>query len=83
MNPDGAARGHLRTNAAGANLNPEWAASKAGCYGNGAPREDYAAPTLRRSPEVHHTLAAMDAAGCDLFVDVHGDEALPFGGPAG
>jgi murein tripeptide amidase MpaA len=26
MNPDGSYRGHLRTNAAGANLNREWAA---------------------------------------------------------
>ena len=25
MNPDGSRRGHLRTNAAGANLNREWA----------------------------------------------------------
>ncbi|MCS6985972.1 MAG: M14-type cytosolic carboxypeptidase [Sphingomonadaceae bacterium] len=29
MNPDGAFRGHLRTNAAGANLNREWAAPSA------------------------------------------------------
>ena len=41
MNPDGAARGYLRVNAGGANLNREWAATG-----------DYAAPTLERSPEV-------------------------------
>jgi murein tripeptide amidase MpaA len=29
MNPDGSWRGHLRTNAAGANLNREWAAPSA------------------------------------------------------
>ena len=60
MNPDGSRRGHLRTNAAGANLNREWAA-----------------PTLERSPEVVHVLAAMDATGVDFAMDVHGDEALP------
>lgn len=67
MNPDGAIRGHLRTNACGANLNREWAATG-----------DYAAPTLARSPEVLHALAAMDVTGVDLFIDVHGDEGLPF-----
>lgn len=60
MNPDGSARGHLRTNAAGANLNREWAA-----------------PSLERSPEVLHVLAAMDASGVDFAMDVHGDEAIP------
>ena len=60
MNPDGSRRGHLRTNAAGANLNREWAK-----------------PTLERSPEVLHTLAAMDATGVDFSLDVHGDESLP------
>lgn len=40
---DGSARGHLRTNASGANLNREWASTA-----------DYEAPTLERSPEVHH-----------------------------
>jgi murein tripeptide amidase MpaA len=60
MNPDGSRRGHLRTNAAGANLNREWAG-----------------PTAERSPEVLHTLAAMDASGVDFSMDVHGDEALP------
>ena len=36
------------------------------------------APTLERSPEVYHVLKAMDVTGVDFFVDVHGDEALPF-----
>ena len=61
MNPDGAIRGNLRSNAAGANLNREWAA-----------------PSLARSPEVLHTLNAMRASGCDLFLDIHGDETLPY-----
>ena len=67
MNPDGSVRGYLRTNASGANLNREWCTTGA-----------YAAPTLHRSPEVYHTLAAMDRTGVDLFIDVHGDETLPF-----
>ena len=66
MCPDGAVLGHLRTNACGANLNREW-----------APTGDYMAPTVERSPEVHAVLAAVTAIGCDLFVDVHGDEELP------
>jgi murein tripeptide amidase MpaA len=41
VNPDGSVRGHLRTNASGANLNREW-----------APTGNYDAPTLARSPEV-------------------------------
>jgi murein tripeptide amidase MpaA len=61
MNPDGAVRGNLRTNAAGANLNREW-------------RD----PSAARSPEVFHVRAAMEAAGCALFLDVHGDESLPY-----
>jgi len=61
MNPDGAVRGNLRTNAAGANLNREWKS-----------------PTPDRSPEVWHVRAAMEASGCGLFLDVHGDESLPY-----
>ena len=67
MNPDGATRGHLRTNAIGSNLNREWA-----CTG------EYEAPTLERSPEVFHVLRSMDESGVDFFCDIHGDEALPF-----
>ena len=71
MNPDGALRGHLRTNACGANLNREWAPTT---LDSGA---IYDAPTTHRSPEVYHVLHAMDQSGVDLFVDVHGDETLP------
>jgi murein tripeptide amidase MpaA len=66
MNPDGAARGNLRTNAAGANLNREWMA-----------------PSLERSPEVLCVRAKLHEIGCDMFFDIHGDEALPYNFVAG
>lgn len=66
MNPDGSARGHLRTNAAGVNLNREWAE-----------------PSLQSSPEVYLVLNKMIETGCDLALDVHGDEALPYNFIAG
>ncbi|RUO22410.1 hypothetical protein CWE08_04310 [Aliidiomarina iranensis] len=66
MNPDGSVRGHLRTNAAGVNLNREWAA-----------------PSLDKSPEVFHVLEEMDAIGVDMYLDVHGDENLPYNFVAG
>jgi murein tripeptide amidase MpaA len=69
MNPDGAFLGHLRTNAVGANLNREWADSV---------KKPYEAPTLDRSPEVHCVLEKMKETGVDCFLDVHGDEELPF-----
>lgn len=61
MNPDGAVRGNLRTNGAGANLNREWLT-----------------PTMERSPEVLLVKQKMMETGCDLFLDVHGDEGLPY-----
>jgi murein tripeptide amidase MpaA len=61
MNPDGAALGNLRTNAAGANLNREWME-----------------PNAARSPEVLVVRDAIHALGCDMFFDIHGDEALPY-----
>jgi murein tripeptide amidase MpaA len=60
VNVDGAARGNLRGNAAGLDLNRQWIA-----------------PDPARAPEVAAVLAAMDAAGVDLCLDVHGDETLP------
>jgi len=66
MNPDGSVRGHLRTNAAGANLNREWAT-----------------PSLEKSPEVFYVMQKMRETGVDLFLDAHGDEALPYNFVAG
>lgn len=66
MNPDGSVRGHLRTNAAGANLNREWHS-----------------PSAERSPEVLKVRQRMLATGVDLFLDIHGDEALPYNFVAG
>ena len=66
MNPDGAVRGNLRTNAAGANLNREWQE-----------------PSMERSPEVYLVRERMLKVGGDLFLDIHGDEALPYNFVAG
>lgn len=61
MNPDGSVLGNLRTNAAGANLNREWAE-----------------PTLAHSPEVYYVREKMHETGVDMFLDIHGDEELPY-----
>ncbi len=66
MNPDGSARGNLRTNAAGANLNREWLE-----------------PSMSNSPEVYLVRERMMAEGGDLFLDIHGDEELPYNFVAG
>lgn len=66
MNPDGAIRGNLRTNAAGANLNREWCS-----------------PSMQTSPEVFLVREKMLSEGGDLFLDIHGDEELPYNFVAG
>ncbi len=66
MNPDGSVRGHLRTNAAGVNLNREWQT-----------------PSLEKSPEVYLVRQKMLETGVDMFLDVHGDENLPYNFVAG
>jgi len=39
---------------------------------------EWMAPSVERSPEVFHVRAAMQATGVDGFLDVHGDESLPY-----
>ncbi|HXX83485.1 MAG TPA: M14-type cytosolic carboxypeptidase [Casimicrobiaceae bacterium] len=39
---------------------------------------EWMAPTLERSPEVLHVRTAMRETGVAAFLDVHGDEALPY-----
>ncbi|KAL3817394.1 hypothetical protein ACHAXA_011023 [Cyclostephanos tholiformis] len=83
VNPDGSALGYLRTNAVGSNLNREWCPSPAPpVVKDDRAREGgidmYEAPTLERSPEAYHVLREMDRTGVDAFLDVHGDEGLPF-----
>jgi len=78
MNPDGAQRGYLRTNAYGANLNREWASSNTQFE-----VDYYEAPTLEYSPEVFCVLSKMDETGVDVFLDVHGDENIPYNFLAG
>lgn len=66
MNPDGSVRGHLRTNAAGVNLNREWQT-----------------PSMQQSPEVFLVRQKMLEVGVDMFLDIHGDENLPYNFVAG
>lgn len=66
MNPDGAYRGNLRTNASGANLNREWLE-----------------PSMETSPEVYLVREQMHQRGLDMFLDIHGDEAIPYNFVAG
>lgn len=39
---------------------------------------EWKTPSLERSPEVVHAQAAMRASGVELFLDIHGDETLPY-----
>ncbi len=44
---------------------------------------EWGVSNLEKSPEVHHTIAAMDADKPLFCLDVHGDEALPYNFIAG
>lgn len=44
---------------------------------------EWAKPTLDYSPEVYWTLKRMEQTGCDLFIDVHGDEEIAYNFLAG
>ena len=39
---------------------------------------EWMTPTMERSPEVFLVKQKMHEIGCDLFLDVHGDEGLPY-----
>lgn len=39
---------------------------------------EWANPCKEKSPEVYYVRAAMDKYGCDLNLDIHGDETLPY-----
>lgn len=39
---------------------------------------EWLAPDLERSPEVFAVREAIHVNGCDMFFDIHGDEALPY-----
>jgi len=39
---------------------------------------EWVSPSLERSPEVHAVRAEMQRTGCDFFLDVHGDEVIPY-----
>jgi len=44
---------------------------------------EWQAPTLERSPEVYLVRQKMQELGVDFFLDVHGDEAIPYNFLAG
>ena len=39
---------------------------------------EWMTPTLENSPEVYYVKNKIHETGCDLFLDIHGDEALPY-----
>lgn len=39
---------------------------------------EWLSPSLERSPEIVHAQAAMRESGVELFLDIHGDETLPY-----
>lgn len=44
---------------------------------------EWMAPTMERSPEVFVVRQKLHEIGCDMFFDIHGDEALPYNFVAG
>ena len=39
---------------------------------------EWVEPSPERSPEVLHVRKAIEASGCEFFMDVHGDETIPY-----
>ena len=62
------------------NMNPDGAVNgnlRTNAAGANLNRE-WMAPTLESSPEVFHVKNKIHETGCDLFLDIHGDEGLPY-----
>ncbi|GMI23037.1 hypothetical protein TeGR_g9669 [Tetraparma gracilis] len=71
VNPDGGVRGHLRTNAVGANLNR--------CWGRLHGINECAGQTDPPAPEVEAMIAGMRELGhLDVMLDIHQDEEKPY-----
>jgi murein tripeptide amidase MpaA len=67
------------------NMNPDGSVRghlRTNAVGTNLNRE-WAEPSMERSPEVYLVREKMLATGVDMFLDVHGDEALPFNFVAG
>ncbi|MDF3837896.1 M14-type cytosolic carboxypeptidase [Cupriavidus basilensis] len=67
------------------NMNPDGSAHgnlRTNAAGANLNRE-WMAPSLQASPEVYHVRRAIEATGCDMFFDIHGDEGLPYNFVAG
>lgn len=67
------------------NMNPDGSVRghlRTNAVGTNLNRE-WAEPSLDKSPEVYHVLQRMQQTGVDMFLDVHGDEALPYNFVAG
>ncbi|AZP13686.1 M14 family metallopeptidase [Undibacterium parvum] len=39
---------------------------------------EWMTPSIATSPEVYYVKKKIEETGCDLFLDIHGDEALPY-----
>lgn len=62
------------------NMNPDGAVNgnlRTNAAGANLNRE-WMTPTLENSPEVFHVKNKIHETGCDLFLDIHGDEGLPY-----
>lgn len=62
------------------NINPDgaWLGNLRSNAGGINLNREWHAPTAARSPEVQAVQAAMAESGVDLFLDIHGDETLPY-----
>lgn len=84
---DGLARSLLQNNTfyIVPNMNPDGSVRghlRTNAVGTNLNRE-WQVPTLEKSPEVLFTLQEMEKTGVDVFLDIHGDEALPYNFVAG